>query len=281
MLRMLDKLRLRLASLFRGSQADASLKGEILVHLQEQIDENIASGMSPADARAAALRTFGPVALIEEQCRDTRRVAFVEHVVQDMRYTLRSLVRQPMLLLAAVVSIAVAVGANTTIFSLANELMFAMPSAERPDQLVHIQMGGGSHVSHLQWRQLEESGALGGLTGFNVEVSVNWQGPEQSISLNPMVVAANFFDVVGPPMQPRAGLHGGGSAGRARSHGRCGQLRFLAAPPGRRSRRSWQDAHVQRPALHRSRRGCRRRTVDGRVRAGAGGLSADRSCGDA
>ena len=90
-----------------------------------------------------------------------------------------------MLLIAAVVSIAVAVGANTTIFSLANELMFAMPSAQRPHQLVHIQMGGGSHVSHLQWRQLEESGALGGLTGFNVEVSVNWQGPEQSISLMP------------------------------------------------------------------------------------------------
>ena len=95
--------------------------------------------------------------------------------MQDLRYTLRSLVRQPMLLIAAVVSIAVAVGANTTIFSLANELMFAIPSASRPDQLVHIQMGGGSHVSHRQWRHLEESGALAGLTGFNIEVSVNWQ----------------------------------------------------------------------------------------------------------
>ena len=200
MVRMLDKLRLRLASLFRGRQADASLKGEILVHLQEQIDEFIASGMSPAEARAAALRAFGPVSLIEEQCRDTRRTALIETVMQDLRYSLRSLVRQPMLLIAAVVSIAVAVGANTTIFGLANELMFAMPSAQRPHQLVHIQMGGGSHVSHRQWRQLEESGALGGLTGFNIEVSVNWQGPEQSISLNPMVVAANFFDVVGPPM---------------------------------------------------------------------------------
>ncbi len=200
MLRLIDRLRHRLASLFHGNRVEASLKSEIELHLQEQVDENIASGMSPADARRAALRMFGPVGLIEEQCRDTRRVAFFEHVAQDLRYTLRSLARQPMLLMAAVVSIAVAVGANTTIFSLANELMFAMPSAERPNRLVHIQMGGGSHVSHLQWRQLEESGALGALTGFNVEVSVNWQGPEQSISLSPMVVAANFFDVIGPPM---------------------------------------------------------------------------------
>ena len=185
MSRLIDRLRLRLASLVRGNRVEASLKGEIELHLQEQVDENMAAGMSPEDARAAAVRAFGPVGVIEEQCRDTRRVAFVEHVTQDLRYTLRSLLRQPMLLAAAVVSIAVAVGANTTIFSLANELMFAVPSATRPDQLVHIQMGGGSHVSHLQWRQLEESGALGALTGFNVEVSVNWQGPEQSISLKP------------------------------------------------------------------------------------------------
>ena len=206
MSRLIDRLRLRLASLFHGNRVEASLKSEIGLHLQEQVDENIASGMSPADARAAALRMFGPVGLIEEQCRDTRRVAFFEYVAQDLRYTLRSLVRQPMLLIAAVVSIAVAVGANTTIFSLANELMFAMPSARRPNQLVHIQMGGGSHVSHLQWRQLEESGALDGLTGFNIEVSVNWQGPEQSISLNPMVVAANFFEIIGPPMSQGRGF---------------------------------------------------------------------------
>ncbi len=84
-----------------------------------------------------------------------------------------------------------------------------------------------------------------------------------------------------PADEPRAGLHGGGSAGRARSRGGRGQLRILAAPPGRRSRRSWQDAHVQRPAIHRRRSPCRRRAVDGRVRAGAGGLSADWSGGDA
>ena len=70
MSRLIDRLRLRLASLFHGNRVEASLKSEIELHLQEQVDENIASGMSPADARAAALRMFGPVGLIEEQCRD-------------------------------------------------------------------------------------------------------------------------------------------------------------------------------------------------------------------
>ena len=101
----------------------AALERELQLHLEEQIAENVAAGMSPAEARAAALRAFGPVAAIEEECRDTRRVAFVENLRQDLRYTLRSLARQPLLVAAATLSIAVAVGANTTIFSLATELL--------------------------------------------------------------------------------------------------------------------------------------------------------------
>ena len=201
MSRTIDKVRLRLASLFRAGNAEQSLKQEIALHLQEQIDEYVAAGMTPAEARAAALRAFGSPGLVEEQCRDTRRVAFVEHLVQDLRYTLRSLVRQPLLLAAAVLSIGVAIAANTTIFSLASQLLFAKPSAVRPDRLVHIRIGGGSHVSHRQWRALDERQALGGLTGFNIETAANWRGPERTVNLISMAVAGNFFDVVGVPME--------------------------------------------------------------------------------
>jgi predicted permease len=200
MSRMFDKVRLRLKSVFRAGKVERSLKCEIELHLQEQFDENLAAGMAPDEARAAALRAFGSPSLIEEQCRDTRRVAVVEHVVQDLRYTLRSLVRQPLLLSAAVLSIGVAIAANTTIFNLASQLLFATPSAVRPDRLVHIRLGGGSHVSHRQWRALEESHALDGLTGFNIETSANWRGPERTINLISMAVAGNFFDVIGVPM---------------------------------------------------------------------------------
>jgi len=198
--RAIDKFRLRLLSVFRSRQVEQSLKHELEVHLQEQIDENLAAGMAPDQARAAALRAFGPVSLIEEQCRDTRRVSFVEHLALDLRYTLRSLVHQPMLLAAAVLSIGLAIAANTTIFSLGSQFLFATPSAYRADRLVHIWIAGGSHVSHRQWRALEETGALDGLTGFNIETSANWRGPDQTINLIAMAVAGNFFDVVGVPM---------------------------------------------------------------------------------
>ena len=200
MLRTIEKLCLRLASLFRAGRVEQTLKQEIELHLQEQIDEYQAAGMTPAEARAAALRAFGSLGLVEEQCRDTRRVAFVEHIAQDLRHTLRSLLRQPLLLTAAALTIGIAIAANTTIFSLASQLLFAKPSAFRPDRLVHIGLAGGSHVSHRQWRALEERQALEGLTGFNIETAANWRGPDRTVNLITMTVAGNFFDVVGVPM---------------------------------------------------------------------------------
>ena len=200
MLRWLDRFRLRARSVFQSSAVDASMRDELHVHLDEQIDEYVASGMTRTEARHAALRDFGPVARIEEECRDARRVSVLSNLSQDLRYTFRSLRRQPMLVLAATVSIAVAVGANTTIFSLASEVLFAMPSARDAGRLVRIRVNGNSHVSYRQWQLLEESHALSGLAGYQIESEVNWRGAESAVSLIPLIVTANFFDVLGAPM---------------------------------------------------------------------------------
>ena len=109
MSRLIDRLRLRLASLLPRPRGGID-SSEIELHLQEQIDENIAAGMSPADASAAAVRAFGPVGLIEEQCRDTRRSRSSSTSLRTSATRCRRLPRQPMLLAAAVLSIAVAVG---------------------------------------------------------------------------------------------------------------------------------------------------------------------------
>src|SRR5262249_20892610 len=125
--RIIDRLRLRARSLFKGAAADDSLRRELHTHLAEQIDEYLAAGMKPEAARARAMRDLGPIAVIEEKCRDMRRVAFVSNVVQDLRYTFRTLTRQPLLVLAATVSIAFGVGANTTIFPLPSDPLFSPP----------------------------------------------------------------------------------------------------------------------------------------------------------
>ena len=111
-----------------------------------------------------------------------------------------------MLLLAASSSIALGVGANLTIFSLANNLLLAPPTAFKADRLVHIRTGNGSHVSYPGWRGLNESGALAGIAGYSLEESVNWRGGDVSVTVVPLVVTANFFDVVGVPMQRGRGF---------------------------------------------------------------------------
>ena len=83
MRRLLDRLRLRIRSLLHGADVNAALRDEIRVHLEEEIDALVAGGMSRSDARAAARRAFGPMDLVEEQCRDTRRVALVETLARD------------------------------------------------------------------------------------------------------------------------------------------------------------------------------------------------------
>ena len=212
MARWFDILRLRVRSLRRAGELDRDLDRELRSHINQQIDEHVAAGMTAAGARRRALREFGPVSGTEEACRDTRRVAPIHNVIRDLRYARRMLLHHPVLLLVAASSIALGVGANLTIFSLANSLLLSAPSAYRPDRLVHIRTGNGSHVSYPGWRNLNESGALADIAGYSVEESVNWRGGGVSVTVVPLVVTANFFDVVGVPVARGRGFTAGEAA---------------------------------------------------------------------
>jgi putative ABC transport system permease protein len=204
--RWIDLAAHRLRSLFRSAAADRSLQREIDGHLEDEIAENVARGMSRDEARLAALRAFGPVASIADGCRDTRRVSVFQNLARDLRYTFRSLTRQPLLVAAATLSIGVAAAANSVVLTLASELLFTSPSVRNPEQLAYIRLQNGSHVSHPQWRDLNESGALAGIAGYQIEIEVNWTGPERSISIMPLIVTANFFDLLGVPVASGRGF---------------------------------------------------------------------------
>ena len=199
--RWLDKFRLRLRSLLRGGAVDRELAKELRAHLDEEIAALAASGMTKDDARRTAMRTFGSVTAIEEQCRETRRVSRLENLLRDVRYAVRVLFRQPGLVAAAGASIAIGTGANLTIFALANGLLLATPSADRPDRLVMIRTNNGSHVSFQAWQGLDASGAIAGVAGYQFEQSVNWRQGDASTTIVPLLVTANFFDVVRMPIE--------------------------------------------------------------------------------
>ena len=199
MMRWLVVIRLRFRSLFRARDVETDLARELRGHVEAEIDANLQAGMAPADARRAAIRSFGPIAPVEEACRDTRRVALLEHLARDGRYAWRTLGREPGLLVAATTSIALGVGANLLIFALANSLLLSVPTADRPGDLVNIRTGNGSHVSYRGWQQLNDSGALDAIAGYQFEQSINLRDGDGSRTLVPLLVTANFFDVLRAP----------------------------------------------------------------------------------
>jgi predicted permease len=129
--RWLDKV-------FRRDTAERELSEELQFHLEKQIDQNIANGMTPSDARYAAIRAIGGVERRKEQVRDAWRVNFVDGLVQDLRYAGRMLRRSPGFTAVAVFSLAAGIGANTAVFSVINPLFLERLPVPHPEQLVSL-----------------------------------------------------------------------------------------------------------------------------------------------
>src|SRR5579864_8402647 len=111
--RWFDILRLRIRSLASRRRTDHELDKELRFHLQQQIDENVARGLPPDEAHYAALRKVGGLTRIQEECRDMRRINYIENIMQDLRYAVRTLVNNPAFTAVMVLTLALSIGANS------------------------------------------------------------------------------------------------------------------------------------------------------------------------
>jgi predicted permease len=136
----------RVVALFRSRRLERELSEEIASHLAMQEEEFRRAGMSAAEARGAARREFGGVAYTAEVYRERRGIPWIESAARDVRYTSRGLLHSPGFTVAAVLSLALGIGANTAIFSLFHTLMLSRLPIAHPEQLVQmVTTGGWSH----------------------------------------------------------------------------------------------------------------------------------------
>jgi len=196
----------RIAALFRRRRLDAELSDEVGFHLAMLEEEHRARGMTPAEAKLAARREFGGVAQTQETYRERRGVPWLEDTARDVRYVARGLRCNPAFTAAAVLSLALGIGANTAIFSLFYSLMVRRLPVWRPQELVSLrttrtpaQFGGA--VSYPLYRDIAARTDL--FSGVLACSGVSQKEFGQTNFVASERVSGNYFSVLG--VKPAAG----------------------------------------------------------------------------
>src|SRR5260370_36285999 len=201
---------LRLRSLFRRKRVERDLDEELQYHLERKTEECIARGLTPEQSRRAALRAMDGFTQRKEECRDMRKVNLIDDTLQDIRYALRVLAKSPGFTAVAVLTLALAIGANSVVFGILNALMLRPVDVPQAESLYGIQRkidhyGAESYPNYLDLRDRNRS--FDCLAAYSIEAAGLDTGDNPSrVWLEP--VSGNYVDVL--RIQPYLGrlLHG-------------------------------------------------------------------------
>jgi putative ABC transport system permease protein len=209
-MRRLQSIFHRLRNLFHKDAVERETDQELCFHLERQIAEHAAVGMSPEEARRAALLEFGGVEQFKEECREARGVNRIESLLADLRYGFRTLRKSPGFAVVSVLTLALGIGANAAIFSMVNALLLHPYSFRNLDSLVRVWEDRGidegydaRYIAPADVEDLRSSnGVFEGLTTYNYQsFGLGMEGGVQPIL--GCRVSANFFDVFA--VSPAAG----------------------------------------------------------------------------
>src|SRR5262245_48244628 len=189
--------------LIHRRRAERELDEEIRAHLEMEIERNIAEGMSPEEARLAARRSFGSVALSKEDSRAMWGLGSLEILWQDLRYGARMLLKNPGFTLIAVLTLALGIGANTAIFSVVNVLLFKplpYPDSERLMQLYKFNTARERESpmwEYPKFEMLRDQNRSFDLVAAFYNNSATITGDEEPERVNFEFVSASYFPLLG------------------------------------------------------------------------------------
>src|ERR1022692_1835154 len=204
----------RVRSFFRKSPLDRDLDAEMASHLAFAIEENLRRGLSPQEASRQALVRFGGVAQATEQHREARGLPALDVLLQDLRYTFRTLRRDRGFATVAVLILALGIGANIAVFSVVNTILLRPLPFRDPQRLVWMAgnrgVGGLSDVTYTvaayeefqrHNRSFQDVTAYDPFFGDSDFNKLTGRGEPQELA--GVRVAGNFFPTLG--VQPALG----------------------------------------------------------------------------
>jgi putative ABC transport system permease protein len=187
----------RLGELFGKRRREQALSAEMDSHLQLHMDDNLRRGMSPAEARREALLKLGGIEQTKETYRERRGLPVLETLLQDFRYGLRMLWKNPGFTATAVVTLALGIGVNTTIFSIADAFLvhpLALPSLNRLVAVTNGQKRPVAPADYFDWKL--ESQLFERLSAYR-SLDMNLTGTGEPERVYGAAVTADFFATLG------------------------------------------------------------------------------------
>jgi predicted permease len=213
---MIDRLRQvfqRVLASFRAPSYDREFEAEMATHLEFAIEENLKRGLPPAEARRQALVQFGGPQQSREQHRDARSFSLMDEVLQDLRYTLRTLRKDRSFTIIALVILALGIGANTAVFSVVNTLLLRPLPFPASHELVWIAppptscgLSCATYSADAYEEFRDQSFVYQGVTGweaFSTPDNLRLTGRGEPTPATSIDVIGNFFQVLG--VQPAKG----------------------------------------------------------------------------
>jgi predicted permease len=204
---MLREAMERVRSFFQKPQRDSELDAEMAAHLELATEENLRQGVPADEARRLAMIRFGGVTQAKEQQREARGLPWLDVLMQDVRFTLRTLGRDRGFTVISVIILGLGIGANITVFSVVNTILLRPLPFPNPQQLVRIltknPTGGESSMTYSadatqEFQRLNRSFAsVSGYYAFSGPDNLKLGGGAQPTPVTGLNVAGNFFETLG------------------------------------------------------------------------------------
>src|SRR5271163_4104387 len=198
-MKLLNSLRLRIATLFYPAQVNTEMEEELRSHIQLRADDLERSGLPRLEAERRARIEFGGREKYKEECHEALGNNFIETLVQDVRFSLRMLRKSPGFTIAAVLTLALAIGANAVVFGMLNGLLLRPLNLPRAESLYAIQRGIETYIvqSYPDYLDLRDRNrSFDGLAAYTI-AQAGLDTDQNPSSAWLFEVSGNYFDALG------------------------------------------------------------------------------------